>query len=85
MSDESAKANLNQLQRVIAWGQFQAVLSSLPPGATHRECDLIESFGQLFGSMPAFQLIDETTSLTCWDLLGRWLTEYSSCLRRDFR
>lgn len=66
LSDESAKVNLNQLQRVMTREQFQAVLSSFPTGATHREGEPIESWGQLFGSLPASRLIDETTSITCW-------------------
>lgn len=66
LSDESAKVNLNQLQRVMTREQFQSVLSSLPTGSTHREGEPIESWGQLFGSLPASQLIGETTSITCW-------------------
>jgi hypothetical protein len=66
LSDESAKVNLNQLQRVLKPEQFRSVLASLPRGASHPEHEPIESWGLLFGSIPTSQLMQDTTAITCW-------------------
>lgn len=66
LSDESAKVNLNQLRRVLKPEHFRSVLASLPVRATRSEHEPIESWGQLFGSVPTLQLIENTTALTCW-------------------
>lgn len=66
LSDESAKVNLNQLRKVLKPEQFRSVLASLPRGASHLEYEPIESWGQLFGSVPTSQLMQKTTAITCW-------------------
>jgi len=68
LSDESSKLNLNTLRQVLAPEQSQQTLSDLVSGWSSRSAipRRLESWGQLFGNRPPVEIINATTSITCW-------------------
>ncbi len=79
LSDESAKVNLNTIRRTRSADDYQRFIADLVPApvreitqektSREREREAIvplESWGQVFESTSPAQLIDQTTSISCW-------------------
>ncbi len=79
LADENAKVNLNHLRRsrpadqfrrllteVIPTSKLALALTNTPPDGDHPAITSWESWGQVFHTTHPDQLIDATTSITCW-------------------